>query len=129
MSNSFFYSVSSPIEDLRVMSIKSNLVVLNWKHPCAPNGKIAFFHSTLVGERVGHHNHIFSIKFDISVRLCRVPYFFTTSMVHNIGNKNKNDFLGKRNRIHLQSDQLTARIQISVHDSSDNVQRGNRRPR
>jgi len=34
-----------------------------------PNGKIAFFHSTLVGERLGFHNHIFSIKCDISVRM------------------------------------------------------------
>lgn len=59
---------SSPVEHLNVISVQSNSVVLSWKYPCTPNGKIAFFHSTLVGERVGFHNHIFSVKYDISVR-------------------------------------------------------------
>lgn len=64
----YVFVASSPVKNLQVKSIESNLVVLSWKYPCMPNGKIAFFHSTLVGERLGFHNHIFSIKCDISVR-------------------------------------------------------------
>lgn len=63
------FAVSSMVEDLKAPSIQSNSVLLSWKYPCVPNGKVAFFHSTFVGERVGYNNHIFSIKHDISVRL------------------------------------------------------------
>ncbi|XP_025205820.1 tyrosine-protein phosphatase 10D isoform X2 [Melanaphis sacchari] len=70
-------STSSPVKNLQVKSIESNLVVLSWKYPCIPNGKIAFFHSTFVGERLGFHNHIFSIKCDISDNETEFEYSLT----------------------------------------------------
>ncbi|XP_001944639.2 phosphatidylinositol phosphatase PTPRQ isoform X1 [Acyrthosiphon pisum] len=70
-------STSSPVKNLQVTSIEFNLVVLSWKYPCMPNGKIAFFHSTLVGERLGFHNHIFSIKCDISDNETEFQYSLT----------------------------------------------------
>ncbi|KAL4108189.1 hypothetical protein QTP88_018430 [Uroleucon formosanum] len=70
-------STSSPVKNLQVTSIEFNLVVLSWKYPCMPNGKIAFFHSTLVGERLGFHNHIFSIKCDISDNETEFEYSLT----------------------------------------------------
>lgn len=42
--------------------------ILSWKYPCIPNGKIAYFNISFVGERVGYHNHIFNYKSNISVR-------------------------------------------------------------
>ncbi|XP_022183704.1 phosphatidylinositol phosphatase PTPRQ isoform X1 [Myzus persicae] len=70
-------STSSSVKNLQVTSIEFNLVVLSWKYPCMPNGKIAFFHSTLVGERLGFHNHIFSIKCDISDNETEFEYSLT----------------------------------------------------
>ncbi|XP_050536508.1 tyrosine-protein phosphatase 10D-like isoform X3 [Daktulosphaira vitifoliae] len=58
-------SSSSQVVDLKVLSITSNSVTISWKHPCEPNGRIAFFHSTTIGERYAYDSHIFGIKYDI----------------------------------------------------------------
>ncbi|XP_050442897.1 phosphatidylinositol phosphatase PTPRQ-like isoform X3 [Adelges cooleyi] len=69
-------TTSSAVVDLEIVTLKSTSVTLSWKQPCEPNGKIAFYHSTMVGERQGFKGLYFSSKHDIIENKTKLEYSF-----------------------------------------------------